>query len=241
MGRKIIQWNCRGLKANINELLLLITQECPSIICLQETFPKHWDNINIRNCEMFNYTHGSGGRAFGGVSVLIRKDIPHSKINITTNIQAVAIKATLHKAVNICSIYSPPSDDIDKNELKKLIDQLPRPFILLGDFNSHNTLWGCKDTNKKGQMLEKVINENDMCQLNNGAFTYVNPSSGNHSATDLSICDPTDYMDFAWNVYDDTCGSDHFPFLIQRPEARSEKKTPLEVRQGRLVNIYGKM
>ena len=25
MGQKIIQWNCGGLKANINELLLLIT------------------------------------------------------------------------------------------------------------------------------------------------------------------------------------------------------------------------
>ena len=140
-----MKWNCRGLKANINELILLITQECPSIICLQETFLKHCDNINIRNYEMFNYTHNSGGRASGGVSVLTRKDIPYSKINITTNIQAVAIKAKLHKAVNICSIYIPPTDDIDKNELKKLIDQLPRPFILLGDFYSHNTLWGCED------------------------------------------------------------------------------------------------
>ena len=62
-----------------------------------------------------------------------------------------------------------------------------------------------------------------MCLLNNGAFTYVNPSSGNHSAIVLSICDSTAYMDFAWNVYDDTCGSDHFPILIQSPEASSEK------------------
>ena len=72
-------------------------------------------------------------------------------------------------------------------------------------------------------MLEKVINENDMCQLNNGAFTCVNPSSGNHSAIDLRICDPTACMEFAWNVYDDTCGSDHFPILIQSSEASSEK------------------
>ena len=72
-------------------------------------------------------------------------------------------------------------------------------------------------------MIEKVINENDMCLLNNGAFTYVNPSRGNHSAIDLSICDPTDYMDFAWNVYDDSCGSDHFPILIQSSETSGEK------------------
>ena len=89
---------------------------------------------------MFNYTHDFRGRTSGGVSFLIQNNIPHSKMNITTNIQAVAIKAALHKAVNICSIYIPPSNDIDKNELKKVIDQLPRPFILLRDFNSHNTL-----------------------------------------------------------------------------------------------------
>ena len=58
---------------------------------------------------------------------------------------------------------------VDICKLKKLIDPLPRPFILLGDFNSHNNLWGCKDTNKKGKMLERVINENDMCLLNYGA------------------------------------------------------------------------
>ena len=174
---------------------------------------------------MFNYTHVSGGMASGGVSVLIRNDIPHSKINITANIQVVAIKAKLHKVVNICSIYIPPSDDIDKNELKNRIDQLPRPFIILGDFNSHNTLWGCKDTNKMGKMLEKVINENDMGLLNNVAFTYVNPSSGNHSVIDLSICDLIAHMAFVWNVYDDSCGSDHFPTLIQSSEASSEKHT----------------
>ena len=72
-------------------------------------------------------------------------------------------------------------------------------------------------------MPEKVINENDMCLHNNCAFTYVKLSSGNHSAIDLGICDPTAYMDFAWNVYDDTCGSDHFPILIQSTKASSEK------------------
>ena len=37
---KIIQWNCRGYKANYNELQLLITEQNPTIICLQETLKK---------------------------------------------------------------------------------------------------------------------------------------------------------------------------------------------------------
>ena len=47
MANKLIQWNCRGLKANFNELLLLLTGLCPSIICLQETFLKPSDNFKV--------------------------------------------------------------------------------------------------------------------------------------------------------------------------------------------------
>ena len=106
---------------------------------------------------------------------------------------SVSHHVTLHKAVNICSKYIPPSNDIDENEVKKLVNQLPKHFILLGDFNSHNTLWECKDK-QKGKNLEKVINENDMCLLKNGALTYVNSFGRNHSAIDLTICKTTIYM-----------------------------------------------
>ena len=82
---------------------------------------------------------------------------------------------------------------------------------------------GCKDTNKKSKILEKIINENEMCLINNGALTYVNPSRGNYLAIDLTICNPTVYMDFTWKVHDDICGSDHFPILIKSTEPSSEK------------------
>ena len=36
----IIQWNCRGLKSNFDELSLLINNHKPVAVCLQETFLK---------------------------------------------------------------------------------------------------------------------------------------------------------------------------------------------------------
>ena len=36
--KSIIQWNCRGLRANYNEILILMSLFSPSVICLQETF-----------------------------------------------------------------------------------------------------------------------------------------------------------------------------------------------------------
>ena len=36
----IIQWNCRGLKPKFDEISLLLSQQKPSVFCLQETFLK---------------------------------------------------------------------------------------------------------------------------------------------------------------------------------------------------------
>ena len=41
MGKNsIISWNCRGLKSNFHELQILVSEETPVAICLQETFLK---------------------------------------------------------------------------------------------------------------------------------------------------------------------------------------------------------
>ena len=72
MANKLIQWNCRGLKANFNELLLLLTGLCPSVICLQETFLKPTDNLNIRGYTLYNHIHRAGDRASGGSYIPVR-------------------------------------------------------------------------------------------------------------------------------------------------------------------------
>ena len=54
---KIIQWNCRGLKSNYNEILLLLSLLSPSVFCLQETFLKADDQLNIRDFITYNYIY----------------------------------------------------------------------------------------------------------------------------------------------------------------------------------------
>ena len=44
----IIQWNCRGLRHNYNELKLLISSHNPIAVCLQETYLKNTDNIIVQ-------------------------------------------------------------------------------------------------------------------------------------------------------------------------------------------------
>ena len=46
-----------------------------------------------------DYIHDTGVGALGGVSILIRKNVPQSKINTNTHLHEIAVSATLHKTV----------------------------------------------------------------------------------------------------------------------------------------------
>ena len=193
---------------------MLLAKLNPSLICLQETFLKE-NKLRYKGYQSYNYIHQAGLKASGGVSILIKNNIPQSRIDLKTDLQAVAVKATLHRALSICSIYIPPNEQINEKMIEELIRQLPKPFVLLGDFNSHSTLWGCKDTDKKGKQIENILNRNNLCLYNTKEPTHINLTNGSQSSIDLSICDPSSFLDFSWEVYEDLCGSDHYPIVLK--------------------------
>ena len=96
----------------------------------------------------------------------------------------------------------------------------------MGDFNAHNSLWGCRDTHAKGRQMEDFISGHDLCLLNDKTYTYLHSATDSYSSLDLTLCSPEVASDFTWKVDDDLHGSDHFPILVselrhsiqQRPE-----------------------
>ena len=211
----IINWNCRGFRQNIDEIKMMLRDYDPMALCCQETYLKASNTIEFRKYLSYHiHSEAVDGRASGGVSVLVKKSIPHRQIMLNTNLQAVAVLLSLHKAVTICSIYIPPRYQLDNRELDELIEQLPSPFILLGDMNAHNINWGNSSTNNKGEKIEKLLSDHDLCIWNDGSPTYIHPATGSFSAIDLSICSPSLFLDFKWEVHDDLCGSDHFPTFL---------------------------
>ena len=91
----------------------------------------------------------------GGIALLIDNSYLFSEVHLNTPLQAVAASVTLSKAVTVCNIYIPPSVDIRLSDLEQLIQQLPAPFVLVGDFNAHSPLWGDVRQDSRGQMVEK--------------------------------------------------------------------------------------
>ena len=215
MEQQIINWNCRGFRKNIDEIKMILRDYDPVAFCFQETYTKQNTTIEFRKFNSyFVHSEAIDGRASGGVTIMVKKTIPHRQIIIDTNLQAVAVSLSLQKTITICTIYIPPSYSLGGDELDKLVEQLPSPYILLGDLNAHNISWGNSDTNSKGKKVEKFIADNDLCLWNDGSPTYIHPATGCVSAIDLSICSPSLFIDFDWEVHDDLCGSDHFPTFL---------------------------
>ena len=109
MQNRIIQWNCRGLKANYGEKLLLLKDYEPAALCLQETHLKDTENVSIRDYNAFHAFSANNERAAGGVSIFVNYNAPQRHIPLHTNLQALAVSITLHRIITLCSIYIPPS------------------------------------------------------------------------------------------------------------------------------------
>ena len=90
--------------------------------------------------------------------------------------------------------------------------------MILGDFNSHNPLWGSDHITPKGRVIENFISQNDLCLFNDGSNTFLHSGNGTYSAIDLSFASPTLFDRFSWEVHDDCCGSDHFPIILRTLE-----------------------
>ena len=56
--------------------------------------------------------------------------------------------------------------------------------------------------------------------------TYLNPSIGSHSTIDITLSDPSSYLDYIWKVHNDPCGSDQFPIILEITQPIKENNRP---------------
>ena len=224
----IIQWNCRGFRPNFEEIKNLISNFRPYILALQETHFKETDNVNIRGFHHYFKTCMSevDGRATGGCPIFVKEGIPHEVLELDTELQAVAVTVSLHKTITACNVYIPPRFNVAQSDIDNLVNQLPAPFLFIGDFNAHSDLWGCSSSNSLGYKVEHLLESSDICLLNDKSPTYFHPASGSFTSIDLSLCSASVFLDFTWQVHSDQCGSDHFPILIDIVKSMPKDNVP---------------
>ena len=214
MPNTVIQWNIQSWRSNFCELKKLIQDFNPICLCLQETL---MTDRSIFGPSRYNVYHSSRARADGherGTALLIRADTQSQNIDLNSSLQVVARRVWIGRWYSICSLYLPHSP-VSENEILTLISQLPTPYIILGDMNARNELWGDTVTNQRGTMFENILLSNDISILNSQYPTHYHVQTGTSSIIDLALCSSDCLLDFNHRVTDDLRGSDHFPILIE--------------------------
>ena len=218
----IMQWNIRGYRGNFEDLkAVLMRNKGPACVCLQETF--HGDRTPLPPSR---YTIVPGptatnqpaltSRPSRGLLTLVKSSIPFYQINVNSDLEALAIRINIGKEYTVCNIYVSPSEPVTTQQIINLVDQLPTPFILLGDLNARSDLWGDTVTNNHGHVIENLLANANICLLNDGSPTHFHVQTNTESCIDLTLISPDILCDLSWIVGDDSHSSDHYPIFLKQ-------------------------
>lgn len=211
----IISWNVNSIFSKYPFVQLLIKDFTPSVFCLQETKLQPSNTFFLKNYSIYRHDNISPGNAKGGVLIAVSKNFYSEQITLHSPFQCVAARVWFDIPITICSIYLHHQDTVTTNLMQNLIAQLPSPFIITGDFNAHNGLWGSTYTNTRGAALETLLLSSNLALLNNGQNTRFDIYSGQYSAIDLTICSRSIVHKIGWSVLANSYTSDHFSQYIE--------------------------
>ena len=194
-------------------------------MALQETMIGPNQKFRIPHYHMFHTPGTFSGRYHGGVAILVHENLPiHPEIKLDTPLQAIAIRVNIGIRITICSIYNSRAHPLDKRLLARLLEQLPQPVLMVGDFNAYHPLWGSPTADVRGGIVESFIAESGLNILNDGSPTRVGGTSETH--LDLSFISPAHHHNFSWSVLESPFDSDHHPIEISRHIPLNSPTTP---------------
>lgn len=224
----ILQWNMCGYRRKYTELRQLISDFMPGCICLQETMLGAYTPRPPSGYSILTSAPNNEAIPGQGLATLIHSSLPYAEMDINTNLQALAIRVGFPQQITICNIYLNPINQVTYQDLYNLIQQLPTPFILLGDFNGKHALWGNDTDDARGRLINDLVLAEDACIMNTGSPTHFHVQTGTTSAIDLSICSPQLMATLKWKSLEETYGSDHFPILIENDTNNTLPKKPIQ-------------
>ena len=214
---KIIQWNVNGYRSRQQELSLILHEEDPSCLCLQELkIQNEHQHVNLNNLykTYIKLPDNENNISKGGVLVAVKTSIAHTHLPLITTLQAVAVSFPTGKLKSVCSIYLPPNVNIETEHLDDLVEQLPKPTLIMGDFNAHSPLWYDQNLDTRGSRIENLIDTTDLITLNDNHPTYYRSFDQATSNIDLALISNQTAMDFTWTTLKDLYGSDHYPIVV---------------------------
>lgn len=215
-----IQWNCRSINNKKSDLYYIINKFKPFIVSLQETWLKPQYNFKISG---YSCLREDRSDSYGGVAILVKHSIPFSHVPLPNHSTDFSIIAADINKTCFVSVYIPHPSTSVFNEIDQIISSLPKPLVIMGDFNAQHQSWGSSSSNYYGNRVLEIVDNNNLCILNNGDPTRRTAPTESFSAPDLTICTPILASSLSWTTMSSTYGSDHFPVIVSFPSVFDNK------------------
>ena len=156
---KIVQINTQGIRNKLPEIQLLIHEQNPEILLLQETWLKLHDPLKI-SFPNYHIEESRRSGLGGGLATCIRNDINFisSKNSLTTKgneMLSVEIQNQAGNNLEIINLYNNRSKNIDTNFISETLSYPNK--IIIGDLNCKHQKWGSHKTNEGGKLLNKEL------------------------------------------------------------------------------------
>lgn len=171
---RIAAWNANGIQQNQNEIQLFLDMQKIDICLISETHLTKQSYIQFKGYKTYHTIHPQNS-ARGGSAVIVKENIIHYEQTKyeTEEIQATAVKViTGGHNIKIAQIYCSPRHNLKKEDYSNMLQNLGERFIIGGDFNAKNLMWGSRLTTTKGRELQKAIDERNCTVHSTGKPTY---------------------------------------------------------------------
>ena len=186
----IVHINVNGLRGRLTELNLLLDEIPVDLLLLNETKLRDTEPPRIRGFKAAAYRNRQAGRnAGGGVAIYAADNLRCKDISPDMDdIAAIEVALGANEKLAVVSYYvPPPSNGPDATTLDPILLAYPA-CLIVGDLNSKHQFFGCRSTDRAGEELFNMIENNDMLILNDhDQTTYYDARSSSNEILDYAI------------------------------------------------------
>ena len=184
-----LQSNAQGINSHGIELIQFVNDNTNTfhVLYIQETWYQEENILQFPNYTCLSKNRTTQTRE--GCAIYVHSSIHFDNIcnDFTSETQVVDIILG-KQTITIVNYYN-PCKQITHGEIDSLITKVKdkTKAIIVGDFNSHNSIWGSEKTTPNGRLVENFVLQNDLVILNDGSGTRLDPHSGKTSCLDLTL------------------------------------------------------
>jgi hypothetical protein len=210
MDPRVLQWNSQSIRNKKPELIYLINKYKPIVFAIAETWLKPGSRFRVPGYSCFRDDRNDG---YAGCALLIDRTYSFSVLPVPNHSPGINIIAAKTLNTTFISVYIPHPSICLLQELNNIISSITGPYIILGDFNCKNSLWGSPSCDSNSYALLDMIDNLNLCVMNDGSATRRVSPLQQASALDLTLSSATMASAISWRVLSRSYGSDHFPIL----------------------------